>query len=157
MSRGHALLSYMLTLPAPRSSFPIHRPQCPQQHLSIHHSLISSQLQRSAAHVADGKVKGLFCILPRNGVQAFISYGLHCQPVPVKGSTYPQSASQNISSSSSSCGTDGVPCKTGLPTLFEVNWLWASHEDNDDMTENTASERDDSSALKYTHKMWYLQ
>ncbi len=97
-------------------------------------------------------MKGLFCILPRNGVQAFISYGLHCQPVPVKGSTYPQSASQNISSSSSSCGTDGVPCKTGLPTLFEVNWLWASHEDNDDMTENTASERDDSSALKYTHK-----
>ena len=45
--------------------------------LKLENSLISDNLQKLAYSIDNGKVKGLFCAVPRGGLHALCAYGLH--------------------------------------------------------------------------------
>jgi len=45
--------------------------------LKLENSLISDNLQKLASSIDNGKVKGLFCAVPRGGMHALCAYGLH--------------------------------------------------------------------------------
>ena len=47
--------------------------------LKVEHSVLSQHMQKAATQVEDGKVKGLFCVLPPGGLEAMCVYGLHTQ------------------------------------------------------------------------------
>ena len=94
--------------------------------LKLEHTLISNQLQRSAGSIDEGKVKGLFCVIPKGGLYSFISFGMHAQT----------SLSSNSEGSISSSGKRSVAMKNideGLPNLFQVSWIWAECEDNESL------------------------
>jgi len=47
--------------------------------MKIENSFISSNLQRLATNIDNGKVKGLFCVVPKGGLHALCAFGLHQQ------------------------------------------------------------------------------
>lgn len=48
----------------------------------LEHMLMSSHLHAAASSVENGKVKGLFCHIPKDILFSFCTYGLHIQQVP---------------------------------------------------------------------------
>ena len=48
----------------------------------LEHILLSSHLHNAASSVENGKVKGLFCHIPKDLLFSFCTYGLHIQQVP---------------------------------------------------------------------------
>lgn len=47
--------------------------------LKLENSLISNHLQHLATGIDNGKVKGLFCVVPNGGLHALCAYGLHSE------------------------------------------------------------------------------
>ncbi len=104
--------------------------------LKVDHSVLSAQMQKAAAQVADGKVKGLFCVLPPGGVNAMCVYGLHAQPIPRSSDIFGSSAGkqampqdlQPIPATSPHPSNGMCPIDMHLPNLFQISWLWANAE-----------------------------
>lgn len=93
--------------------------------LKLEHALISNQLQKSAGSIDEGKVKGLFCAIPKGGLYSFISFGLHAQT---------SLSSTDSEEPHSSTGKKRLAMKNvdeGLPNLFQVSWIWAECEDEE--------------------------
>lgn len=75
--------------------------------LKLEHSLISDYLQKIATNMDTGKVKGLFCIVPKGGLHAFCTFGLHTKSHLVGQSSSAQAAQE----------------ATGRNDLFQAQWF----------------------------------
>ena len=76
--------------------------------LKLEHVHIADQLQSAAASIENGKVKGLFCALPNNGLYPLCAYGLHAQMLPGMDAKSVNGAIAD-----------------GLPGLFQIPWFCA--------------------------------
>lgn len=81
--------------------------------LKLEHSLISEYLQRLATNMDTGKVKGLFCIVPKGSLHAFCTFGLHAKSHFARGSSQSQSQSQS----------QFIGDAVGLQDLFQTQWF----------------------------------
>ena len=85
---------------------------CVKHVLKVEHTILSQQMQKGAARVEDGKVKGLFCVLPPGGLQALCVYGLHVQSLfPTRG------AAQSHSGDSAS---NGNKSEKPIPAIYHI-------------------------------------
>jgi hypothetical protein len=95
--------------------------------IKIEHKLISSQLQRAAATIDEGKVKGLFCVVPKDGLHALAAFGLHAQrPIQQSSKSSKSSFDANVKGSMAYKHIEG-----GLPKLFQMSWIFAGTLDED--------------------------
>lgn len=104
--------------------------------LKIEHALISTQLQQSAARIDEGKVKGLFCIIPEGALQAFMAFGLHAQASSLE---LPALYSRQRAAHGLEMMRKKVD--SGLPNLFQISWIWAGVDDDEGETEDITGGR----------------
>ncbi len=97
----------------------------------LEHKILTSQLQKAASNVDDGKVKGLFCVVPKAGLQSICAFGLHAQVIPTE--TGPEK-------------TTKASIASGIPNLFQVSWIWAQlseEKDNEEAKKENKCEGED--------------
>ena len=99
--------------------------------LKVEHALISTQLQKSAASIDEGKVKGLFCVIPEGALQSFLAFGLHAQPSSVELPAL-------LSRQKAEKGLEMLEEKVdnGLPNLFQTSWIWVDADDEEEEAED---------------------
>jgi len=96
----------------------------------LEHKILSSQLQKAAAIVDDGKVKGLFCVVPKTGLHSMSAFGLHAQAIPTENG--PTKVTKSTVDS-------------GIPNLFQVSWIWAELSESEELNtqDNNNKDKDD--------------
>ena len=104
--------------------------------LKVEHALISTQLQKSAASIDEGKVKGLFCVIPEGALQSFLAFGLHAQPSSVELPAL-------LSRQKAEKGLEMLEEKVdnGLPNLFQTSWIWVDADDEEEEAEDITGGR----------------
>lgn len=80
--------------------------------LKLEHSLISEYLQQLATNMDTGKVKGLFCIVPKGSLHAFCTYGLHAKSNIATGGSQAQAKLPQA-----------MRDVVGLQDLFQTQWF----------------------------------
>ncbi len=104
--------------------------------LKIEHALISAQLQKSAASIDEGKVKGLFCVIPEGALQSFVAFGLHAQ---ASSHELPALYTRQEAARAQMMMKDKV--NSGLSNLFQISWIWAQADDDEEEAEDITGGR----------------
>jgi hypothetical protein len=84
--------------------------------LKIEHFLLSRQLQNVASNSENGNIKGLFCMIPKEGLFAFCSYGIHASPI-INNINYDNNNNNNFNI---------------IPGLFQQPWYQTKDENNNE-------------------------